>query len=383
METYSKHRTIINILSYLLLLTGNSIGQRLVLTSFGESHGKCVGAVLDGCPAGLELEEKDIQKMLDLRRPGQSLVSTQRKEADTVEILSGVFRGFTTGAPISMVIWNKDHDSKSYAKLKTSMRPGHSDYPAYVKYKKFNDFRGGGRFSGRLTATHVLGGAIARKLLKVTLGINTNSYTCQIGKISMNTQATSKMLKMIYSNDVRCPNKNTAAKMKKIILDARKRGDSLGGIIESVTTGVPVGLGEPIFSSLESELSKAIYSIPAVKGVEFGSGFDGSEKTGSQNNDSYVYKNKKIKTKTNNSGGILGGISNGMPITLRVAFKPASSINKIQDTVDVKTRKNVKLRVEGRHDPCVVPRAPPVVDSFVSLVIADYALQGGFIKSVI
>ena len=383
METYSKHRTIINILSYLSLLTGNSIGQRLVLTSFGESHGKCVGAVLDGCPAGLELEEKDIQKMLDLRRPGQSLVSTQRKEADTVEILSGVFRGFTTGAPISMVIWNKDHDSKSYAKLKTSMRPGHSDYPAYVKYKKFNDFRGGGRFSGRLTATHVLGGAIARKLLKVTLGINTNSYTCQIGKISMNTQATSKMLKMIYSNDVRCPNKNTAAKMKKIILDARKRGDSLGGIIESVTTGVPVGLGEPIFSSLESELSKAIYSIPAVKGVEFGSGFAGSEKTGSQNNDSYVYKNKKIKTKTNNSGGILGGISNGMPITLRVAFKPASSINKIQDTVDVKTRKNVKLRVEGRHDPCVVPRAPPVVDSFVSLVIADYALQGGFIKSVI
>jgi len=382
-ETYSKHRTIINILGYLLLLTGNSIGQRLVLTSFGESHGKCVGAVLDGCPAGLELEEKDIQKMLDLRRPGQSLVSTQRKEADTVEILSGVFRGFTTGAPISMVIWNKDHDSKSYAKLKTSMRPGHSDYPAYVKYKKFNDFRGGGRFSGRLTATHVLGGAIARKLLKVTLGIRTNSYTCQIGKVSMKTQATSKMLKMIYSNDVRCPDKNTAAKMKKIILDARKKGDSLGGIIESVTTDVPVGLGEPIFSSLESELSKAIYSIPAVKGVEFGSGFAGSEKTGSQNNDSYVYKNKKIKTKTNNSGGILGGISNGMPITLRVAFKPASSINKMQDTVDVKTRKNVKLRVEGRHDPCVVPRAPPVVDSFVSLVIADYALQGGFIKSVI
>ena len=383
METYSKHRTIINILSYLLLLTGNSIGQRLVLTSFGESHGKCVGAVLDGCPAGLELEEKDIQKMLDLRRPAQSLVSTQRKEADTVEILSGVFRGFTTGAPISMVIWNKDHDSKSYAKLKTSMRPGHSDYPAYVKYKKFNDFRGGGRFSGRLTATHVLGGAIARKLLKVTLGISTNSYTCQIGKINMKTQATSKLLKMIYSNDVRCPDKNTAAKMKKIILDARKRGDSLGGIIESVTTDVPVGLGEPIFSSLESELSKAIYSIPAVKGVEFGSGFDGSEKTGSQNNDSYVYKNKKIKTKTNNSGGILGGISNGMPITLRVAFKPASSINKIQDTVDVKTGKNVKLRVEGRHDPCVVPRAPPVVDSLVSLVIADHAIQGGFIKSVI
>ena len=364
-------------------MTGNSIGQRLVLTSFGESHGKCVGAVLDGCPAGLELEEKDIQKMLDLRKPGQSLVSTQRKEDDMMEILSGVFRGYTTGAPISMIIWNKDHDSKSYEKLRTSMRPGHSDYPAYVKYKKFNDFRGGGRFSGRLTATHVLGGAIARKLLKVTLGVKTNSYTCQIGKIRMKSQPTANTLKMIYSNDVRCPDKNTATKMKKNILDARKRGDSLGGIIESITTDIPVGLGEPIFSSLEAELSKAIYSIPAVKGVEFGSGFSGSETTGSHNNDSYVYKNKKIKTKTNNSGGILGGISNGMPITLRVAFKPASSINKIQDTVDVKTRKNVKLRVEGRHDPCVVPRAPPVVDSLVSLVIADHALQGGFIKSVI
>jgi len=263
------------------------------------------------------------------------------------------------------------------------MRPGHSDYPAYVKYKKFNDFRGGGRFSGRLTATHVLGGAIARKLLKVTLGINTNSYTCQIGKIRMKTQPTQSMTKMIYSNDVRCPNKNTANKMKKAILNARKNGDSLGGVIESVTTNLPVGLGEPIFSSLESELSKAIYSIPAVKGVEFGSGFAGSEKTGSQNNDSYVYRNKKINTKTNNAGGILGGISNGMPIVLRVGFKPASSINKIQNTVDVKTRKNVKLRVEGRHDPCVVPRAPPVVDSLVSLVIADHALQSGFIKSVI
>jgi len=364
-------------------LSGNSIGQRLVLTSFGESHGRCIGAVLDGCPAGLELEEKDIQKMLDLRRPGQSLVSTQRKETDAVEILSGVFRGFTTGAPIAMIIWNKDHDSRSYAKLRTAMRPGHSDYPAYVKYKKFNDFRGGGRFSGRLTATHVLGGAIARKLLKVTLGINTNSYTCQIGKIRMKTQPTQSMTKMIYSNDVRCPNKNTANKMKKAILNARKNGDSLGGVIESVTTNLPVGLGEPIFSSLESELSKAIYSIPAVKGVEFGSGFAGSEKTGSQNNDSYVYRNKKINTKTNNAGGILGGISNGMPIVLRVGFKPASSINKIQNTVDVKTRKNVKLRVEGRHDPCVVPRAPPVVDSLVSLVIADHALQSGFIKSVI
>jgi len=364
-------------------VAGSSIGHNLVLTSFGESHGKCVGAVLDGCPAGLELEEKDIQKMLDLRRPGQSLVSTQRKEGDVVEILSGVFRGYTTGAPITTIIWNKDHDSKSYAKLKTTMRPGHSDYPAFVKYKKFNDHRGGGRFSGRLTATHVMGGAIARKLLKVTLGVETNAYTFQIGKIKMKHQATSQMLKSIYGNEVRCPEKAIAGKMKKSILDARKKGDSLGGIIESVTNNIPVGLGEPIFSSLESELSKGIYAIPAVKGVEFGSGFSGSEKHGSQNNDSYTFRHGKVITKTNNAGGILGGISNGMPIVMRVAFKPASSINKMQETVDLKTKKNTKLRVEGRHDPCVVPRAPPVVDSIVSLVIADQALQGGFIKPVI
>jgi len=228
-----------------------------------------------------------------------------------------------------------------------------------------------------------MGGAIARKLLKVTLGVETNAYTCQIGKIKMKNQATSRMLKSIYGNEVRCPEKAIAGKMKKSILDARKKGDSLGGIIESVTSNIPVGLGEPIFSSLESELSKGIYAIPAVKGVEFGSGFSGSEIHGSQNNDSYTFRNGKVITRTNNSGGILGGISNGMPIVMRVAFKPASSIGKIQETVDLKTKKNTKLRVEGRHDPCVVPRAPPVVDSIVSLVIADQALQGGFIKPVI
>ncbi len=367
------------------MLTGNSIGRRLILTSFGESHGTCIGAVLDGCPAGLELEEKDIQKMLNLRKPGQSLISTQRKEDDKVEILSGIFRGSTTGAPITMIIWNNDHDSKSYEKLRTEMRPGHSDYPAYVKYKKFNDFRGGGRFSGRLTATHVMGGAIAKKLLKVTLDVDTHSYTHQIGKIKMKKQftPTAKTFKDTYSNDVRCPEKNTAEKMSKNILDARKKGDSLGGIIESVTTNIPIGLGEPIFGSLESELSKAIFSIPAVKGIEFGSGFQGSEKFGSENNDSYTYKNGKIITTTNNSGGILGGISNGMPIVFRVAFKPASSIAKFQDSVDVKKKSKIKIQVGGRHDPCVVPRAPPVVDSWVALTLADHALLSGKIKSVL
>ena len=365
------------------MLTGNSIGRRLVLTSFGESHGRCVGTILDGCPAGLDLTEKDIQKMLDLRKPGQSLISTQRKEDDKVEIISGTFRGSTTGAPITMVIWNKDQKSTDYEKLKTEMRPGHSDYTAYVKYKKFNDHRGGGRFSGRLTATHVMGGSIARKLIKEQLGIETNSYTQQIGKIKVVKEIDKKMYKLIYSNVVRCPSKNTATKMEKSILNARKKGDSLGGIIKSVTINVPPGLGEPIFGSLESDISKAIFSIPAVKGVDFGSGFAGSERFGSENNDPFTIKNGKVITKTNNSGGILGGISNGMPITFRVAFKPASSIAKYQDTVNVKTKKNVKLQVGGRHDPCVVPRAPPVVDSLVSLTLADHALLSGSIKPVL
>ena len=362
------------------MLPGNSIGQRLVLTSFGESHGRSIGAVLDGCPAGLEIDEKEIQEMLNLRKPGQNLISTQRKEGDIVEIVSGVFRGFTTGAPITMLIWNADQKSKDYENLKTKLRPGHSDYPAMMKYNQFNDYRGGGRFSGRLTATHVMGGAIARKLLKVTLGIKTNSFTSQIGKIKMEKEFNEKMAKTIYKNEVRCPEEKTAKKMRESILDARKKGDSLGGIIESVTTNVPVGLGEPIFSSLESDLSKAIFSIPSVKGVEFGSGFRCSELFGSENNDLYTMKRGKIVTKTNNSGGILGGISNGMPITMRIAFKPASSIAQKQSTVDIKNKKETILQVKGRHDPCVVPRAAPVVDSLVALTIADHALITGTIK---
>ncbi len=365
------------------MLSGNSIGQRLVLTSFGESHGKTIGAVLDGCPAGLEIDEKEIQKMLDLRRPGQNQISTQRKEKDIVEIISGVFRGHTTGAPITMVIQNSDQKSKDYDALRTKLRPGHSDYPAMIKYNHLNDYRGGGRFSGRLTATHVMGGAIAIKLLRVTLGIKTNSFTSQIGKIKMEEKFNAKMARLIYKNEVRCPDNKTAKLMRAGILDAKKRGDSLGGIIQSVTTHVPVGLGEPIFGSLESDLSKAIFSIPSVKGIEFGSGFMGSELCGSENNDLYVVRRGKIVTETNRSGGILGGISNGMPITMRIAFKPASSIAQKQKTVDIKTKKETILRVRGRHDPCVVPRAPPVVDSLVALTLADHALLSGTIKPVL
>ncbi len=365
------------------MLAGSSIGQRLVLTSFGESHGKSIGAVLDGCPAGLEIDEKDIQKMLDLRKPGQSLISTQRKEGDIVQIISGVFRGYTTGAPITMVIQNADQKSLDYENLKTKLRPGHSDYPAMIKYNHFNDYRGGGRFSGRLTATHVMGGAIARKLLKVTLGVQTNSFTTQIGKIKMENKFNDKMINSIYKNEVRCPEENTAKKMKEAILDARKKRDSLGGIIESVSTNLPVGIGDPIFGSLESDLSKALFSIPSVKGIEFGSGFEGSKLYGSENNDEYTIKKGKIITKTNNSGGILGGISNGMPITIRIAFKPVSSIAQTQNTVDMKTKKDTTLEVKGRHDPCVVPRAPPVVDALVSLTLADHAILAGAIKSTL
>jgi len=263
-------------------LPGSSIGQRLVLTSFGESHGRSIGAVLDGCPAGLEINEKEIQEMLNLRKPGQNIISTQRKEGDIVEVVSGIFKGFTTGAPITMLIWNSDQKSKDYENLKTKLRPGHSDYPAMMKYNQYNDHRGGGRFSGRLTATHVMGGAIAKKLLKVTLGIEINSFTSQIGKIKMEKEFNKKMAKTIYKNEVRCPEENTAKKMR--------------------------------------------------------AGFRGSELFGSENNDLYTMKKGKIITKTNNSGGILGGISNGMPITMRIAFKPASSIAQKQSTVDIKNK---------------------------------------------
>lgn len=320
--------------------------------------------------------------MLDLRRPGQSEITTQRKEADRCEILSGVFKGKTTGAPIAMVIWNADQRSGDYDNLLDNLRPGHSDYTAAVKYKGFNDHRGGGRFSGRLTATLVMGGAVARKLLSETLGISINSYTSQIGRVKMKSGARINS-KSIYANDVRCPDAAAAGQMKKAILGAKRKGDSLGGIIESVATGLPVGVGEPIFGSLESELSRALYSIPSVKGVEFGSGFAGSESYGSQNNDLYVVRRGSITTKTNNSGGILGGLSVGTPVTIRIAFKPASSIAKKQPTVNIRTRKPSILQVKGRHDPCVVPRAPPVVDSLVALTIADHALFGGFIRPVL
>ena len=272
---------------------------------------------------GLPLNESDIQSLLDLRKPGQSVITTQRKEEDKVEILSGVFNGFTTGAPICMVIWNKDSDPRSYELLKTVQRPGHSDYPAMVKYGGFGDYRGSGRFSGRLTATLVMSGAISQKLLRYTIGIETIAYTIEIGDVKCAEVNLEEAKRNRYKNEVRCPHFETADRMKDAILNAKRSGDSLGGAVECISIGLPAGLGEPIFGSLESDLSKALFSIPAVKAIEFGSGFEGSKIRGSENNDLYIIEDGKILTKTNNSGGILGGLSNGMPIKIRIWFKPA------------------------------------------------------------
>ena len=362
---------------------GNTLGDRFIVTSFGESHGRCVGSILDGCPAGLPLSESDIQPDLDLRKPGQSSITTQRKEEDKVEILSGVFNGYTTNAPICLVIWNKDSDSQPYDKIKTIPRPGHSDYPAMVKYGGYADYRGSGRFSGRLTASYVMAGAISKKLLKYVLGIETIAYTIQIGDISYDKISYDEAKANRYNNEVRCPDPNIAEKMKESIMDARKSGNSLGGIVECVSIGLPVGLGEPVFSSLESDLSKALFSIPAVKAIEFGSGFEGTKKTGYENNDLFIKEEGKIITLTNNSGGILGGISNGMPLTIKIGFKPAASIAKIQRTLDLSSDTLVDLQVPGRHDPCVVPRAPPIIEGIVSIVLSDHAIKAGFIPNIL
>jgi chorismate synthase len=266
--------------------------------------------------------------------------------------------------------------------IKNIPRPGHADYPAMVKYGGFSDYRGGGRFSGRLTATLVMAGAVASKLLKKTLDIETVAYTTEIGTVKA-SNITPTNIPTRYNNEVRCPDTAAAEKMKEAILQARKDGDSLGGVIECTTGSLPIGLGEPIFASLESDLSKALYSIPAVKAIEFGSGFAGSKRRGSENNDVYMIKSGKVVTKTNNAGGILGGLSNGMPLVIRVGFKPAASIAKTQETLDISRKSQASLEVPGRHDPCVVPRAPPVVEGVVSMVLADHAIRAGLIPPVL
>ena len=364
-------------------MTGNIIGERFVVVSFGESHGKCVGAVVDGCPAGLELSEADIQKELDLRKPGLSSVTSPRAEEDRVEILSGVFEGRTTGSPICMLVWNKDVDSEPYRMFVSRPRPGHADYVARVKYGGFADWRGSGRFSGRITASLVMAGAVAKKLLSKTLGVEIMAYTLEIGGVRAKNFTLEDIRNKRYINEVRCPDGVAANEMIKRINEVKDEGDSLGGIVECQVLGLPVGLGEPIFSALDSDLSKALFAIPAVKGVEFGAGFVAAKLLGSQNNDPYAIMDGKVVTLTNNAGGILGGISTGMPLTLRVAFKPPSSIAKKQTTVDLDSMKEVEISIKGRHDPTVVPRAVPVVEAVVAIVLADHAIRAGFIPPVL
>jgi len=364
-------------------LGANSIGKEFVVTCFGESHGRCVGAIIDGCPAGLPLIEEDIQKELDKRlSPNREIVSA-RREKDTVEILSGTYDGFTTGAPICALVWNKQVISGDYDSIKDKPRPGHADYPARIKYSGFNDYRGGGRFSGRITVAFVIAGAVAKKLLDV-FGVEVLAYTTAIGEVRLGTTPSLEDVRRnTYGNAVRCPDPDVAEEMEETILRAKKEGNSVGGIVECVASNLPVGVGEPIFDSLDAEIAKMLFDVPAVKGVEFGAGFEASKLKGSENNDAYVMRNGEIEALTNNAGGILGGLSSGMPLVVRVAVKPTSSISKEQKTVDLSKMEETTIQVQGRHDPCIVPKAVPVVEASVATVLVDHLIRAGCIPKVL
>lgn len=359
-------------------MSGNSLGKNFVVTCFGESHGRCVGVVVDGCPPGLELSDADVQRELDKRRPAVGSIFTPRREEDKVEFFSGVFKGQTTGAPLCMLVWNREVDSRPYEEIRWTPRPGHADYPARIRYKGFNDYRGGGRFSGRLTAAYVMAGAVAKRLLE-GLGIDVLAHVVQISHIEvMEAPSVEEIKTHVYSNPMRCADGDVARLMEQVVQDARDAGDSVGGVVEGRVLNVPPGVGQPIFDSLDADLAKALFTIPAVKGVEFGAGFKAASLKGSQNNDVYTMKDSQVVTLTNNSGGVLGGLSTGMPITFRVAFKPTPSISKPQQTVDVKTLVDTKIEVKGRHDACIVPRAVPVVESMSAITVVDHLLAAGF-----
>ena len=355
----------------------NSIGEKFCITSFGASHGKAVGAIVDGCPANLELSAEDIQKELDKRKPGTSSVTTPRKEADEVQILSGIFEGKTDGTPITGVIFNKNQHSKDYSMFKNTPRPSHGDFGWMSKYGNY-DYNGGGRGSGRITIGHVIGGAIAKKLLK-TQGIEIISHVTQIGNIKANETNLDIIKENIDKNPVRCGDLDAAGEMEELILAKKAEGDSVGGIVETIATGVPAGLGEPVFERLDGDLARILMNIGAVKGVEIGLGFDAASKTASEINDEYYIDDNNIKTKTNNSGGIIGGMSNGMPIISRIAVKPTPSISKCQDTVDLENMKNKEIEIKGRHDPCICPRVTVVAEASTAIVLADHMIRSGFI----
>ncbi|WP_050636271.1 chorismate synthase [Candidatus Stoquefichus sp. SB1] len=348
-------------------------GTNIELSIFGESHGQAIGIVMGNLPAGIPLDMADIKHQMKRRAPGQNIMSTPRKEKDEVHIMSGLMNNVTTGAPLCAMIYNSDQHSKDYSLLQECMRPGHSDYPAYIKYKGFNDVRGGGHFSGRITAPIVFAGSVAKQILKqkgIVIGAHIQSikdvYDDSFG-VDISSQDIENMLQQQYPT----LNPDVFEKMQATIEEARMHQDSVGGMIECAILNVPAGLGNPFFDSIESHLSPLLFSIPAVKSVSFGLGEKITELYGHEANDCYYYADEKVKTKTNHNGGITGGISNGMPIIFKVGIKPTPSISQVQQTINVKTKENTELEITGRHDPCIVPRAVVVVESMAALGILD------------
>ena len=347
-------------------MAGNSIGTLFKVTTFGESHGEALGGIIDGCPPGLEIDFDAIQNDMNRRKPGQSVIVTQRKEADEVQFLSGIFEGKTTGTPIGFLIPNTNQKSDDYSHIKNNYRPSHADF-VYEKKYGIRDYRGGGRSSARETASRVVAGAIAKQILS---DVKINAYVSSVGKINIDKPYQELDFSKIENFLVRCPYEETAIKMEKHILEIRKQGDTVGGVITCVIQNVPIGLGEPVFDKLHADLGKAMLSINAVKGFEFGSGFCGATMKGSEHNDLY---NSDGTTKTNLSGGIQGGISNGMDIYFRVAFKPVATLIQKQETLDNQGN-IIEMQGKGRHDPCVVPRAVPIVEAMAAIVLADFFL---------
>jgi chorismate synthase len=351
----------------------STYGTLFKISTFGESHGPAIGVVIDGCPAGLAFDTDFIQHELDRRKPGQSRITTQRREADEFEVLSGVFDGQTQGTPIALIIRNTDQRSKDYGHIAEQFRPSHADYTYQTKYGS-RDYRGGGRSSARETAARVAAGAVA-KLLLAQQGVHIQAYVSQVGTLKLDTPYQELTLALAEENAVRCPDPAVAEQMFQYIDETRKRGDSIGGVVDCVVTGVPAGWGEPVFDKLHAELGKAMLSINAVKGFEYGSGFAGAALYGSQHNDEfYTDAQGAVRTRTNHSGGVQGGISNGEDIFFRTAFKPVATIMQDQDSVDVHGQP-VTVSGKGRHDPCVVPRAVPIVESMAALVLADMMLR--------
>ena len=352
---------------------GNTFGHLFRITTWGESHGGGIGVVVDGCPPNISIEPEEIQGELDRRRPGQSRITTQRQEEDRVEILSGVFEGKTLGTPISMLVWNKDARTQDYEEVRVKYRPSHADYTYQAKYG-IRNWKGGGRASARETVGRVAAGAVARKILRESCGTDILAYVKQVHTIAADLDPNSVTREQVEANIARCPDAEVAARMVERIDRARKDGDSLGGIVEAVARNVPVGLGDPVFDKLDADLAKGMLSLPACKGFEIGSGFAGARMTGSEHNDPFYTENNTVRTRTNHSGGIQGGISNGEDIVIRAAFKPTATILKAQETVDIHGNPAV-FNGRGRHDPCVLPRAVPIVEAMVALVLVDHYLR--------